>query len=88
MGSTPEEISKKAAEATMAPLSPDSFGAGKKTSGCCSPEKRLRSSWLAETPPAKTMEFVSGCLARARVSFSWRMSMAVFSKLAAKSEIC
>ena len=51
-------------------------------------EAAPRSSLFAETPPAKTMDLVSGCCSRARLSFSSKMSMAVFWKLAAKSEIC
>ena len=45
-------------------------------------------SSLAETPPAKTMDLVSGYCLRARVSFSRRMSMAVCWNEAEKSAIC
>ena len=47
-----------------------------------------RSFWLAETPPAMTMDFTSLYFALARDNFSRRMSTAVFWKLAAKSDFC
>lgn len=67
----------------MAALSPERDGEGKKTFN--SFVAFSLNSPLAETPPAKTIDFVSGYFLRARESFSRRISIAVFSKLAAKS---
>ena len=51
-------------------------------------EAAPRSSLFADTPPAKTMLFMSLYSNKAKFNFSNKMSIAVFWKLAAKSAIC
>ncbi len=136
----PDLISQWQAMATMAALSPEKFGAGKKMAVCLRssalvgvcrrpagtsysgtpteppwranlsgpsgiyvssvlgrkdpdeehlpPQTALLNALFADTPPAKTMDLVSGYFLWASWSFSSKMSMAVFWKLAAKSAIC
>lgn len=48
----------------------------------------MRRNWLAETPPAKTMDWISEWSLRARSIFSRRISIAVCSKEAAMSAFC
>ena len=69
----------------MAALSPEKDLSGNKTSNSVAAFSRKKS--LAETPPAIMMD-LQGYFWVAEVSFSRRMSMAVFWKEAAKSATC
>ena len=66
----------------MAALSPERVAEGKSAEYFCA---FSRNNWLAETPPAKAMDLTSGYSFRAISSFSRRISVATFSKDAAKS---